>query len=276
MKEKKPPYRGFVTLLEQLFPLRFPIASLSKIPGVGRIMYLMMFRHNNITLLPKDNSIEITLNKNLQPTENMILPSEIVHKFIDISSYHFIMDFCLCREAMQCNKYPQTLGCLFLGEAIKEINPKYGHQVTAIEAHKHIKKCQEAGLIHIIGRDKIDETWLQVSSGDKLMTICNCCECCCLWKMLPHLNEQINTRYKKMPGVTIEVTDTCTGCGTCISACFLEGIRIIDKKAVLSDNCRGCGRCVEKCPINAIKITIDDEYYIEKTIRNIQKSVTVT
>ena len=276
MKTTKPPYRGFVTLLERLFPLRFPIARLSKLPGIGKIMYLMMFRHNNITLLPKDNVVEIKLNNHITPPENMILPSKIVHKFIDTTSHHFIMDFCLCREAMQCKNYPQTLGCLFLGEAVKEINPKYGHQASAKESHEHINKCQKAGLIHIIGRDKIDETWLQVTSGEKLMTICNCCECCCLWKMLPYLNEKINTRYKKMPGVTVEVTDGCTGCGTCVSACFLDGIQIIDKKAVLSKNCRGCGRCADRCPINAITITIDDNHFAEKTIKRIQKSVTIT
>jgi len=236
-------------------------------------MHMMLFRHNNITVIPKDNVIEINLNHQIQPPTNFVLPSQIVHYFIDHSQYHFIMDFCLCREAMQCKNYPQTLGCLFLGEAVKEINPKYGHIATAQEAHEHINKCGQAGLIHIIGRDKLDETWLQVSSGEKLMTICNCCECCCLWKMLPNLNQKINTHYQKMPGVTIEVTDACTGCGQCINACFLEGIKIVENKAVLGNNCRICGRCADICPNKAIKITINDTLYAKKTIQRIQKSV---
>jgi heterodisulfide reductase subunit A-like polyferredoxin len=177
---------------------------------------------------------------------------------------------------MTCNNYPQTLGCLFLGEAIQEINPKYGHITSPKEAHNHINKCQQAGLIHIIGRDKVDETWLNVTNGQKLMTICNCCECCCLWKMLPNLNEKINSRYKKMPGVNVEVTEACTGCGQCITACFLEGIHIVNDKAVLSENCRGCGRCVDKCPNNAIKLTISDTKSMEKTIQRVKQSVDLT
>jgi formate hydrogenlyase subunit 6/NADH:ubiquinone oxidoreductase subunit I len=273
MKDRDQPYRGFITLLERLFPLRFPIARLSKLPGIGQLMHLMMFRHNNITVLPKDNVIEITINKHIPPQNNTVLPSQIVHHFIDNTTHHFIMDFCLCREAMLCQNYPQTLGCLFLGEAIQEINPKYGHIATPQEAHQHIEKCQQAGLVHIIGRDKLDETWLQVTSGEKLMTICNCCECCCLWKMLPNLNEKINDHYKKMHGVNVQVTEACIGCGQCINACFLEGIQIIDNKAILSDNCRGCGRCVDRCPHNAIKLTISDKRFIDKTIKRVKKSV---
>ena len=276
MTENYPPKRRFVSLLEKLFPFRFPIARMSKVPGIGKLMYLMMFRQNNITVLPKDNIVEININKHIPPPENIILPSQIVHHFIDQSKHHFIMDFCLCREAMQCNHYPQTLGCLFLGEAVNEINPKYGHLATAEEAHKHIEKCQQEGLIHIIGRDKVDETWLNVSNGEKLMTICNCCECCCLWKMLTNLNEEINTRYKKMPGVTVTVTDSCTGCGQCTKACFLEGIQIINNKAVLSDTCRGCGRCASACPNNAITLKITDPQYIEKTIKRVQNAVDLT
>jgi len=276
MTQIKPPNRGFVTLLEKLAPFRFPIARLSKIPGIGKIMYLMMFRYNNITVLPKDQTVEITLNKHIPPPHNIILPSQIVHHFIDNTNHHFIMDFCLCRESNQCTHYPQTLGCLFLGEAANEISPKYGHLATAEEAHKHIEKCQQKGLVHIIGRDKIDETWLKVSNGEKLMTICNCCECCCLWKMLPHLTDKINTHYKKMPGVTVKVTDACIGCGKCVDVCFLEGINIIDNKAVLSENCRGCGRCVSICPYKAISLTLNDPEYMAKTIKRVQLAVDIT
>ncbi|MBU0496546.1 MAG: 4Fe-4S binding protein [Candidatus Thermoplasmatota archaeon] len=277
MIQKSPvkPNRGFVTALERLFPLRFPLAKLSKIPGLGKLLYLMMFRTNNITCLPRDSVVEITLNQYIDAPETMVLPSQVVHRFIDQAQHHFIMDFCLCREAMTCSNYPSSLGCLFMGDAVKEIDPSYGHIASKDEAHTFIKKCSEAGLVHIIGRDKLDETWLRVTSGDKLLTVCNCCECCCLWKMLPNLTSDINNVFKKMPGVSVQVTDACIGCGVCVSACFLEGIKIMDGKAVLSEQCRGCGRCAERCPQKAITVHINDELFLEKTIQLVNQSVVV-
>jgi hypothetical protein len=40
----------------------------------------------------------------------------------------------------------------------------------------------------MIGRNKIDTLWMGVGPGYKLMTVCNCCPCCCLFKTLPNLD----------------------------------------------------------------------------------------
>jgi hypothetical protein len=90
------------------------------------------------------------------------------------------MNTCLCRDAKQCKDYPIDLGCLFLGEAALGINPRLGRGVTKREALEHIRRCREAGLVHLIGRNKLDTVWLGVGPGDKLLTICHCCPCCCL------------------------------------------------------------------------------------------------
>jgi len=114
------------------------------------------------------------------------------------------MNFCFCRDADQCKNHPIELGCLFLGKAVLGINPKLGGFVSKDDAMEHIKNCGEAGLVHLIGRYKLDKMWLNVRPGIQLLTICNCCPCCCLWKMLPDLNVHISRKITKMPGVSFE------------------------------------------------------------------------
>ncbi|MHA1862446.1 MAG: DUF362 domain-containing protein, partial [Candidatus Thorarchaeota archaeon] len=188
-----------------------------------------------------------------------------------------IMNFCICRAAAKCKDYPIELGCLFMGEAAEGINPKLGRRVSKEEAHEHVKRCREAGLVHMIGRNKLDTSWLGVSPGDKLLTVCNCCPCCCLWKMLPYINPEIGRKITKMPGVNVRVTDACVGCGVCIDEdiCFVEAISMVDGMAVISAECRGCGRCVEVCPHDAIELTIDNMEFIENSIDRVSSLVDV-
>ena len=117
-----------------------------------------------------------------------------------------------------------------MGEAVHGINPNLGRLVSKEEAHEHVRKCREAGLVHLIGRNKLDAVWLNVGPGDKLLTVCNCCPCCCLWKILPDVNPEIGRKITKMAGVNVEVTDRCVGCGTCIqeNICFVDAIRLVE------------------------------------------------
>lgn len=49
------------------------------------------------------------------------------------------------------------------------------------------------------------------------------------------------------------VTDACIGCGTCVSACMLDTISLVDGKAVIDHRgCLECGLCYESCPMQAI------------------------
>ena len=203
---------------------------------------------------------------------------KFVDEFIEKANYHFVMNFCLCRSAENCENYPIELGCLFLGETAKKIDPDLGREVTKEEAKEHVRKCREAGLVHIIGRNKLDTQWLDAKPGTKLLTICNCCECCCLWKFIPNLPVKISKKMLKIPGVIVKITDKCIGCGSCSEGvCYVNAIKMIENKAVINDNlCRSCGRCVEICPNNAIEIIIEDPDFIEKTINRIRELVDVT
>jgi Fe-S-cluster-containing hydrogenase component 2 len=80
-----------------------------------------------------------------------------------------------------------------------------------------------------------------------------------------------------MQGVSIEVTEKCIGCGTCMQgSCFVDAIHMVDNQAKISKECRGCGRCVEICPQKAIELTINDSEFVEKSIRQIEKIIDVT
>ncbi|MEF8847995.1 MAG: 4Fe-4S binding protein [Candidatus Thermoplasmatota archaeon] len=236
----------------------------------------MLFEKTNLTILPKDDIVEIKLNKTIQPMDSIAVPSKIVEHFIKKSGYRFIMNFCICREAMDCQNYPKELGCLFMGEAAKNINKNFGKEATKKEAIQHVKKCREIGLIHLIGRDMIDEKWLGTTPGTRLLVVCNCCYCCCLWRMLPDINKKMASSIKKMPGIKIEITEECNGCGECQKVCFVKAIKIEDGKAKINEECRGCGRCADKCPNDAIKVIIEDKDFVEKTIKRINSSVDVT
>jgi len=269
------PSRRFTRLLEKFFPHRFLLAKMTQFPVFSWIITKMVFDKNNLTYLTKDNVIEVQLNKKIDSLDNIAIPSRVVEYFIEESSYRFIMDFCICRESKQCNNYPINLGCLFMGEAARKIPLELGKSVSKEEALYHVKKCREAGLVHLIGRDKLDETWLGVGSKIPLVTVCNCCECCCLWRMRPYLNNQLSLTIKRMPGVNIHINENCNGCGLCIGdVCFINAICIKDGKAIISDTCVACGRCTEKCPNDAIDLVIVNEDFIKDTIERIREAIT--
>lgn len=269
----------FVALLKKTFPRRAMIAKMTRVPGIGRLVEKMMFEGDDIIYLPKDSVAKkiIAVDKAVERPIETALPSQIVHHFIDKANYHWIMNFCICRDASKCKDYPIDYGCLFLGEAALGINPALGRQVSKEEAHEYIRKCDEAGLVHLIGRNKLDSWWLKVEPGYKLLTVCNCCPCCCLWKMLPDLNHNISRKVTKMTGVDVRVTDKCVGCGTCVDskACFVNAISLIDGRSVIGDECRGCGRCVEVCPEGAIELRIDNDRFLEDSIERVSAVVDV-
>jgi len=258
----------FVKLLKKTFPNVKFIAKLTNFPILGKIIDHLLFKGDDIIYLPQDKVINI--DKPLGEYEEVVLPSQVLEYFINKSKNHWVMNFCICRTSMDCKDYPQELGCLFLGDAVLDINPQLGRLVSKEEAFEHLNKCRDAGLVQMIGRNRLDAQWLGVSQGEKLLSICNCDPCCCLWRVSSILAPKIGAKIKKMPGVKVKVSDKCIGCGTCTKGiCFVDAIRLIDDRAIINRNCRGCGRCVDVCPQKAIELTIQDKHYIQKSIKNL-------
>lgn len=256
----------FVNLLKRIYPARRPIARLTKIPLIGDLVDHLLFRGDEMFILPKDHTIQI--NAPLDPPETTIVPSQLVEYYINQASHHWIMDFCICRVGEGCQDYPHDLGCIFLGNPVTQINSKLGKLVSKEEALEHARRCREAGLVHSIGRNRLDSIWLGATPSEELMTICNCCPCCCLWGLVTDLTPKISHKINSMPGIEVTINEECTGCGLCADGiCFADAIHVNDGRAEISLECRGCGRCVEICPENAIILMINGE----KDFNEIQK-----
>ena len=139
----------FVKLIQRFFPQRFALARLTRLSFLGKVVDHGLFDGDNIIYLPKDGSVEsIQIHESIRTQGDIVLPSQVVEYFIDKSNYHWIMNFCICRDSDGCQDYPVELGCLFLGEAVLNIRSEYGRLVSKDEALEHVRRCQEAGLVH--------------------------------------------------------------------------------------------------------------------------------
>jgi ferredoxin len=274
-------------LIRRVFHKRFSMARMTNLPLLGPLMEFVFFEEDDMMVLPKDSVFEgavkdlktIEVNAMVEPLET-VLPSQVVEHFIRNSKYIFLMDRCMCRDANHCNQYPIELGCLFLGRGVLKIDQNLGRRVTQEEALDHLRKCREAGLVHLIGRNKIDSVWLSTGPKEDLLSLCSCCPCCCLWKMIPDLSPEISGMVTMMPGLTIRVDGgECTGCGSCerSGVCYVDAIKVEGDKAVIDEDfCKGCGRCIEVCPNSAIELKIEDLSFMESSIKRIEPLVDVS
>ncbi len=240
-------------------------------PGMNE-MIEQIGKDDDMIWMPNDSVIKINVGESINKEPDMIMPSKAVEYVIKNACHRVIMNFCVCREASQCKDYPIELGCIFLGDAARDIHPELGREATVDEALEVAARCREAGLVHCIGRSGLDPAWLDVGPPDKLFTICNCCPCCCITRTIPFY-PALGDGFTRMPGLKVTVTDACTGCGTCVEeACLFGAVTIEDDRAVINeDKCQACGRCASLCPSEAVEITIDDPDYLEKTIKRLSK-----
>ncbi len=261
----------FVALLKRLFPRIFVLARLTRVPVLGRLIERALFEGDSLTIVPRRIVVEV--RGVLPAPESVAAPGELVEHFIRSTDYRWLMSFCICRESHGCRQYPRDLGCLFLGEAAMHINPALGRRVTTAEALAHVRKARELGLVHLVGRNKLDTVWLGVGPGERLLTLCNCCPCCCLWRTVPKLHPRIAAKVHRMPGVSVTVSDACEGCATCEDACFVQAIHVEDGRAVVSDDCKGCGRCADACPNGAILVSVAATTYVREAIDGLEPLV---
>jgi ferredoxin len=93
---------------------------------------------------------------------------------------------------------------------------------------------------------------------------------------LQHVPPHVHHSIAPMPGVRVRVTERCTGCGVCTQGvCFTSAITVPNGRAAISGLCVACGRCIEACPNQALELCVDDEGYVEATIRRLERRVDV-
>lgn len=242
-----------------MWPARHYIAAMTKWPMIGWLIKKALFEGDYLTFLPSEEA--------LQKKEKVALPGVVVDHFIEKSSFRFLMNACICRDASNCSNYPVDIGCLFIGEAARQINPALGRVISVEEAKALQRRSEKAGLINLVGKNRLDKVWLGVDPVERLLTICHCCECCCLWKLVTVLSDSITGMVHKMEGVEVTVNDHCNGCGDCLNYCFTQAISLEDENAVIDDQlCRGCGRCVINCAQEAIELTFSENDHFQKCL----------
>lgn len=197
-----------------------------------------------------------------------ILPYEDVVKFVDSQDYCTV-SYCPCRQRKNLDpdlhecKHPVEV-CLHFGALGHYIvDNGLGREITKEETKEILKQAADSGLVHAISN------WQQGAD-----TICNCCNCCCLFMDAYHVlkhhksHDVSNYRVRTNPS-------TCKACALCVKRCPMDALQLKTSnqstnklhKAVVVDQglCIGCGVCVYKCPTESLILERREEAYAPPT-----------
>ena len=263
-----------IFIVNRIFNWRFWIAELTKKSEFAKkIVDKLLFEEDEIVVIPNT----ININKKIEAEKSEFLPTDIIKDVIRRCDDIVIMNTCLCRTSNNCKDYPHDIGCIFLGPTTKKIPRNICKEASVEEALKQVDMADEAGLSHIIGRNKIDTVWMNVRPGKGLLTICHCCPCCCLWKVYPNLNSEISDKLERLDGVKVKLhEDKCRHCKKCLdNVCMFKAIDLKDNKITIdSQICKGCGLCANTCKFEAITIEYDDRT-IDNVVNRIENLIEI-
>jgi len=239
---------------------------------LGRIPF---FRDHLPQFDPQKSSMSwLPINQDIEGAGEIALPLEVLDRLIEKASHRVIVNFCGCRLAMGCRDYPIDIGCLMMGESALQIPAKSRREVDVEEAKQHVRKAIQAGLIPVTGKARLDNDIFMIPDEGKLLTVCLCCECCCITRFSRYAPAEVLDRmHRPVEGLTIEVTDDCIGCGACVSKCYIDAIRLEGDRAVIGDLCRVCGRCAMHCPQHAIQLRLRNPDAVGDVVRRIESMV---
>ncbi|HDP79973.1 MAG TPA: hypothetical protein ENN21_03925 [Spirochaetes bacterium] len=221
---------------------------------------------------PWNEVTAIPINVEVPAPDSVPLPRRLLRRVVEQASDIFILDECICRGLLNCENHPKTIGCMALGKAVSRMHPSHGRTANREEAFAHIDRAAAAGLVANIAHVWIDPLAFGLTRFNRLMFICFCDDCCCLYRT--HMRKRgpnLDRAYRRLPGISVTLkADLCDGCGLCAKSCFVAAVTVENGKAVIGDECRGCGRCVELCPRGALELVMEDE---ETLYRRIQERI---
>jgi ferredoxin len=223
----------------------------------------------------KTNCRWLPINEDIAQPESAPLPHEILDRFIEEASHRVVYNNCVCRQTEGCEHYPINIGCLQMGDSAMDSDPSLRREVDVDEAKQYVRDAIAAGLVPVVGKVRIDNFIFGIKDRSRLLTVCFCCECCCITRFNRYAPARyIDQIFPRLDSITIDVTDDCTGCGTCEEHCYIKAITVDGDRAVIGDMCRACGRCATVCPSSAVKISIDDPEFLESAYQTIRSFVT--
>ncbi len=248
------PNKKMVRLMVALsWPLMQAAKRLSGVPLLKWVISpVFAYPYSEVTTIP--------INDELAMPNSVAVPSRILEEVLKRSSDIFVLDECICRGQLACKNHPTDIGCIALGPATRHLHPSHGRFVTADEAMAHVRRAANDGLVASVAHVWMDPAAFWTVPFSRLMFICFCDECCCLYRThLKHRGPTLDRACKGLPGISVAVDpEACSGCGECVDRCFVGEMKLVDGKAVVPQNCRGCGRCVETCPSGALRLDMED------------------
>jgi ferredoxin len=251
-------------LLMKFWPLSKLANRIGSQPVVGYLVRPFFKSSDN-------ESIILPVHEVVRSEESVALPWEILEPLIAKSDARVVLHRCICRHAEQCASYPESIGCLFLGQGATRIHPSMGRQVGTEEALAHAHEAVKNGLVPLVVHASFDAFALGIPYR-RMLAVCFCCDCCCTirhgLRLGPHAFWDTVTR---VPGLTVEVDESCVGCGRCVDVCYVKAIKLEYGHARIDDHCKGCGRCAEICDVRAISLKLHkDVDAVEELLRRVE------
>ena len=194
------PNRRMVKLSVALsWPLMQAAKRLSNVPLLKWVINpFFAHPHNEITAIP--------INAEIAMPDSVALPSRILEEVLKRSSDIFVLDECICRGLLKCTNHPKDIGCIALGPAARRMHPSHGRFVTVDEGMAHVRRAAKAGLIASVAHVWIDPVAFWTVPFSRLMFICFCDDCCCLYRThMKHRGPNLDRAYKGLPGISVSV-----------------------------------------------------------------------
>ena len=165
---------------------------------------------------------------------------------------------CTCKHMAKLNGTPckseaPSKCCVWFGKVADYMVEKgYATRISKEELYVLLKKCEEGGLVHVIGNRPLKNT----------PVLCNCCKCCCNYIKANKLVRQAGITFTQSSNFVARLKEeTCIGCGQCVEYCQLEALALSgDLITINPEYCRGCGNCVPKCPTQSLSLVRVSNY----------------
>ena len=202
-----------------------------------------------------------------------VLDYERASEVIQTAS-HIGVGMCYCRHKMKhlgksCDA-PVDICMTFNSTAESLTNHGVARAIEATEGMDPLREAYERNLVQF-----------GENVREQVNFICNCCGCCCE-AMIAARRFAILHPVHTSNFLPVVDSQTCNGCGKCVSACPVEAMTLVSandpcrpkmKKAKLDDDlCLGCGLCVRACTHKSVRLTSRRERVITP-VNGVHKAV---
>jgi UDP-glucose 4-epimerase len=214
----------------------------------------------DLDVLPEEaDAVIIPVEETVQAGKSTVLPFQILQPIIEKAGGHMLLERCPCRNGERCSDYPRDFGCLFLGEAVRDVSARIGTQTDVDGAKAHVARALELGLVPMIVHARFDAALISVPFR-KMLAVCFCCDCCCTVRHSMRLGpSSFDDTVQRLPGLRVEIGEACTACGSCHESCPVRAIGFQGSVSVIDqDSCKACGLCATVCPEGAPRLYLDD------------------